>query len=194
MSAGAVQQQQGRQLGLTPIDGPQSPWSVETIASILGSPLANVAANWPLLVAALTARGIGDRPVQIAALATIGVEASVFAPIEEYRNTDGSIPSYWYGYSGGPEFHGRGFVQITHDYNYAAAGQALGVDLVSNPDLALDPTIAAEILAWYFDTHGGEPLIPEAARRGDWYAVRRLVNGGYAGIERFLSLVSALGG
>jgi hypothetical protein len=166
-------------------------WSAEQISSILGAPLANISANWPYVYAALNARGMADLPVLIAALATIGVEASVFAPIEEYRNADGSIPRYWYGYSGGPEFHGRGFVQITHDYNYAAAGQALGVDLVGNPDLALDPKIAAEILSWYFDTHGGGPLIPEAARAGDWPSVRELVNGGLTGYATFLSYVQA---
>jgi hypothetical protein len=58
------------------------------IAAALGSPLANVAANWPPLNAALTARGIGDRPVQIAALATVAVATGRFAPIAEYASGD----------------------------------------------------------------------------------------------------------
>jgi len=41
---------------------------------------------------------------------------------------------------------GRGFVQLTHRANYQSAGDKLGVDLVRNPDAALNPTVAAEIL------------------------------------------------
>lgn len=43
-------------------------------------------------------------------------------------------------------FFGRGFVQLTHRTNYQSAGKKLGVDLVRNPDAALNPTVAAEIL------------------------------------------------
>ena len=41
---------------------------------------------------------------------------------------------------------GRGFVQLTHRTNYQSAGDKLGVDLVKNPDAALNPTVAAEVL------------------------------------------------
>lgn len=40
---------------------------------------------------------------------------------------------------------GRGFVQLTHVENYERAGQALGIDLVHNPNLANRPDIAAKI-------------------------------------------------
>ncbi len=40
---------------------------------------------------------------------------------------------------------GRGQVQITHKDNYKRLGDRLGVNLVANPDLALDPRISAEI-------------------------------------------------
>jgi predicted chitinase len=46
----------------------------------------------------------------------------------------------------GHSYYGRGFVQITWDYNYKSVGKRLGVDLYNNPDLALDRDIAAEIL------------------------------------------------
>lgn len=164
-----------------------SPFTVDQIVSVLGSPRANVEANWPLVYAALAEVGAGDRLPCIAALATIGVECSVFRPIEEYRNADGSIPSYWYSYDGGPEYHGRGFVQITHRSNYRHYGDLLGVDLVGNPDLALDATISAKILAFYFDEHG----IPDLARGGRWVAVRRAVNGGTNGLAEFLRYVQA---
>lgn len=46
----------------------------------------------------------------------------------------------------GPKYRGRGYVQLTWKTNYEQAGRALGVDLVSNPDLALQPQHAAAIM------------------------------------------------
>lgn len=43
-------------------------------------------------------------------------------------------------------FRGRGLVQITGRANYARVGRKLGIDLIANPDLALDPAISARIL------------------------------------------------
>lgn len=38
---------------------------------------------------------------------------------------------------------GRGPVQVTHETNYRKVGDALGVDLIANPGLLLDPVIGA---------------------------------------------------
>ncbi len=43
-------------------------------------------------------------------------------------------------------FYGRGYVQLTWYDNYLRAGSELGVDLVKNPELALQPEIAAKIM------------------------------------------------
>jgi len=43
-------------------------------------------------------------------------------------------------------WYGRGYVQLTWEENYKKASKETGVDLVSNPDTALNPKIAAEIL------------------------------------------------
>jgi putative chitinase len=40
---------------------------------------------------------------------------------------------------------GRGHIQITHKANYQKLGKRLGVDLVGNPSLALDPKVSARI-------------------------------------------------
>jgi len=48
-------------------------------------------------------------------------------------------------------YRGRGFIQLTGKNNYAAASSAIYGDdrLVKNPDLLLDPAVAAESTAWY---------------------------------------------
>lgn len=46
----------------------------------------------------------------------------------------------------GAKYAGRGYVQLTGKNNYARCGKLLGVDLIGNPDLAMDPVIAAKIM------------------------------------------------
>ena len=46
----------------------------------------------------------------------------------------------------GVKFHGRGYVQLTGRRNYQDMSNRLGVDLVSNPELALETDIAARII------------------------------------------------
>jgi predicted chitinase len=61
-------------------------------------------------------------------------------------------------------------------------GQRLHLDLEKNPDQALDPVIAARVLASYFKHWPG---LVEACEQENWREVRRLVNGQYNGWERF---------
>lgn len=49
----------------------------------------------------------------------------------------------------GYKYRGRGFNQLTFKDNYKAYGKAIGVDLVSNPDLLNNPEIAARVVAAY---------------------------------------------
>jgi len=79
-------------------------------------------------------------------------------------------------------YYGRGYVQLTWSNNYARAGAALGYgnQFVNNPDMVLDPKIAADIIAlgmrdaWFTGVslntyiHGGTC---------DYYNARRIVNG-----------------
>jgi hypothetical protein len=167
--AAVLQQQSGHSMTPAPSGAPWRYWDAGTIAAILGAPIENVQANWPLLVAALDARDIGDRPVQIAALATIGVETGSFAPIPEWASGDeyegradlGNTQS-----GDGRRYKGRGLIQITGRANYRTYGNLLGIDLEGNPDLALDPNVAAQVFI--------------------------LVNGGLNGWADFISFVEAL--
>jgi len=78
----------------------------------------------------------------------------------------------------GVRYKGRGYIQVTGRYNYEQAGQALGLDLVNNPELAARPENAARIAAWYWTSRD----INDAANAGDFLQVTRLINGGTNGL------------
>lgn len=58
----------------------------------------------------------------------------------------------------GEKYKGRGYIQLTGRYNYKRAGQALGIPLESNPSLAADPSVAADIAIWYWK-HRVQPKV-----------------------------------
>ena len=167
----------------------------DVIAAVIGCPVENVRTNWPTLLEALAAQGIDTVPCQIAVLATVGTEVGSFAPIKEF----GGKAYFKKMYEGrkdlgnvrpgdGARYHGRGYVQLTGRANYRTYGKKLGVPLEKQPDLALHPDVAAKVLAAYVADHG----IATLAAAGDWQAVRRAVNGGLNGWDRFSTLVQGL--
>lgn len=163
----------------------------EAVAAACRAPAQNVCVAWPLIVEALAERGMRSRPVQVAAAATVAVETGDFMPKRERRaNAIRQTALYKaqerYWDSG---FYGRGYVQLTWRDNYALYGQMIGEDLVTTPDRALQPDVAARILAAYFR----ERNVHLAALKADWPKVRRLVNGGLNGYDRFKQVVDALG-
>jgi nucleoid-associated protein YgaU/predicted chitinase len=174
-----------------PVGKVDMPLSADQIAAAMGAPAANVRKYWPAISQALAEAGITDRQSVIAVLATIAVETGRFEPIPEYasgwayegRKDLGNVHA-----GDGPRYKGRGFIQITGRANYRTYGNLLGVPLESNPDLALDAGIAAKIMASYFKQRN----IPAKARAGDWQGVRRAVNGGLNGYDRFYSVVRKL--
>jgi predicted chitinase len=57
------------------------------------------------------------------------------------------------GNCGGRQYYGRGPIQLSWDYNYRTAGDALGIDLLGNPDLvATDSAVAWKTAIWYWMT------------------------------------------
>ena len=78
----------------------------------------------------------------------------------------------------GVRYKGRGPIQITGRYNYTAAGAALALDLVGQPTLAADPQHAFRVSAWWWQTHGLNPISDTA----DVTAATKRINGGTNGL------------
>ena len=79
----------------------------------------------------------------------------------------------------GYRFRGRGCIQLTGHANYFHAGQALGTDLVMEPDLVATPQYAALTAGWFWSTH----KCNEAAEAGDWAKLTKIINGGTIGLD-----------
>ena len=105
--------------------------------------------------------------------------AHTMLPIREFGKGRGRK----YGRPVGPfdhVYYGRGYVQLTWLENYKRAGDEIGVDLVAEPDLALDPEIAAEIifagmLKGWFTGRKLEDYV--TLNKSDFRNARRIVNG-----------------
>jgi putative chitinase len=79
----------------------------------------------------------------------------------------------------GAKYKGRGFIQITGKANYATAGQALGIDLVNNPELAAKPDVAAKIAVWYWQNR----VAPYVQDFSDTRGVTKRINPGLQGLQ-----------
>ncbi len=79
----------------------------------------------------------------------------------------------------GVRYKGRGLIQITGRANYAACGEALGLDLLTTPELLEQPVNAARSAGWFWQTHG----LNELADRGDIKGITRRINGGLNGFQ-----------
>ena len=79
----------------------------------------------------------------------------------------------------GYRFRGRGCIQLTGSANYHHAGQALGVDLIMEPDLVATPQYAALTAGWFWNTQKLNAL----AEAGDWTGLTKRINGGTIGLE-----------
>ena len=78
-------------------------------------------------------------------LATARHETANWQFLEEI---DGRNQAIKLGYDGGENYYGRGYVQLTHKYNYQKFSTIMNQDLVNNPNLVLDPKDAAFILVY----------------------------------------------
>ena len=113
--------------------------------------------------------------------------ARTMLPIREYGRGKGrkygtNIDIDGSRYQGLPHiYYGRGYVQLTWLTNYKRMGQLLGVDLVNNPDLALDTKIAADIMivGMVRGLFTGKSLSSyiKTGTRAEFTNARRIING-----------------
>jgi putative chitinase len=162
------------------------------------TPLQSIRRHLPPVLASLRAAGLVDKPMLLVALATIRAESEGFAPVSEAPSRFNTSPHGHLfdlydrrsdlgnlGAPDGERFRGRGFVQLTGRANYLRYGADLGLGdrLARAPDRALEPRLAAGILAAFLAAR--QRPIKEALLEGDLARARRLVNGGSHGLERF---------
>ena len=77
----------------------------------------------------------------------------------------------------GQKYRGRGLIQITGRANYAECGEALGLDLLSHPELLEKPQHACMSAAWFWASRGLNTL----ADTGKFDTITRRINGGQNG-------------
>ncbi|EAR09226.1 glycoside hydrolase family 19 protein [Reinekea blandensis] len=108
----------------------------------------------------------------------------------------------------GKKYYGRGPIQLSWNGNYCAAGKALGLDLVGNPDIVeQNSTVAWETAIWFWMTQSGAgndtPHNAMVNGRGFGETIRSIngaleCNGGYPNkvqsrINNYLAITRLLG-
>ncbi|OBS37846.1 chitinase [Pseudomonas syringae pv. syringae] len=78
----------------------------------------------------------------------------------------------------GQLYRGRGLIQITGRANYAECGEALGLDLLQQPELLERPEHAAMSAAWFWHRAG----LNTFADRSDFLTITKRINGGTNGL------------
>lgn len=162
------------------------------------APRRNIEKYLPTVLKALEKLELGDRDMILMALSTIRAETASFAPISEFQSRHNTTPDKHafnrYDFRAdlgngavgdGAKYRGRGFIQLTGKANYRIYSQRLGMGdrLLIDPELANEPEIAADILAYFLKDK--EYLIRQDLASLDLKAARRRVNGGSHGLERF---------
>jgi len=93
-------------------------------------------------------------------LANVNHESGGLVYVEEINQANWPLycdRSQSYGCPAGQNaYHGRGPIQLSWNFNYKAAGDALGIDLLNNPDRVKNETsVAYQTAVWYWMTQRG---------------------------------------
>ncbi len=80
----------------------------------------------------------------------------------------------------GKTYHGRGPIQLSWNYNYAACGAEIGIDLLNNPDLvATDSAISFATALWFWMTpQTPKPSCHNAITTSGFGMTINIINGG----------------
>jgi putative chitinase len=83
----------------------------------------------------------------------------------------------------GWRYRGKGLIQITGKENHQKCGEALGLDLIENPDLLLEPEYAALSAGWYWHSRNLDGK--------DMRASTKAINGGMNGYADRIAIYEA---
>lgn len=84
----------------------------------------------------------------------------------------------------GVRYRGRGLIQITGRANYAAVGEALGIDCIGAPGILETVGNASRSAAWWWQAHG----LNELADAGAFAKITLRINGGMRGQAERLAI------
>lgn len=185
------------------------PLSAEALAGALGAPDGDDRAHpeemlalvWPQAGPHLELYGVAeDRAAAVALLAAIWVATDGrFEPVAEQGLYDRCERLYGRGtrvgaalgnrYHGdGHRFRARGLLPLRGRAAYERYGQAMGLDLVAEPELLVEVPIAMAVATAAFATNG----LWEAAGRGDYAAIGRVLDPGLNGYGRLVTALELL--
>ena len=77
------------------------------------------------------------------------------------------------------KYLGRGLIQLTGKENYERCGSAIGVDLINEPTLLVEPNYAAMSAGWFWNKKGLNELA-DAQEHGQ---ITKRINGGLIGLD-----------
>lgn len=165
--------------------------TVQQLLQILPNAGAKAGVFVPVLNTALQRYQIVGSPRVAAFIAQIGHESGQLryvreiwgptptqAKYEDRADLGNTAPGDGYKY------RGRGLIQITGRVNYLACGEALGLDLVKQPEQLELPQHAAMSAAWFWATKGLNTL----ADQGQFNIITRRINGGLNGLQDRLDI------
>lgn len=135
----------------------------------------------PYLNAAMAEYGIDTPERQAAFLAQIAHESGSLRYVKELASGgayEGRADLGNFEPGDGIRYKGRGLIQITGRANYAACGDALGIECVERPELLESPEYACRSAGWFWQTKG----LNELADRGDFVRITKRINGGTNGL------------
>jgi chitinase len=91
-----------------------------------------------------------------------------------YCDTSTGVPC-----AAGKEYYGRGPIQLSWNYNYQAAGDAIGFDGINHPEIvASDRAISFKTAVWYWMTQGSTTCHDAMVDGIGFGATIRAINGG----------------
>lgn len=79
----------------------------------------------------------------------------------------------------GQRYKGRGLIQITGKANYRNCGKALGLDLLTQPELLEQAAPACRSAGWFWKSRN----LNDLADKDQFCALTRKINGGFNGLD-----------